>query len=322
LNSNCANHTGTLCPTGLQLCLDGICRTPQLCDDLPFQGCPFFECSDGSCTTNYSNCLCVTDHTKVTCCDGTCVPLDTPCAVTAPAFLSPMNVTLTLDPSLENNLVVPTSSNFTTKVVSISLPAGSINSVQTPNGTVNTVTVQGVSSSKIINSSIPVSSNGTLAPAKVLSVPVSVSFGTNISQVNNPVQLTFPLVNTNENSMCVAVLENDVWTCVNNSQTVQLSNNVYSVVANVSHFSIYAVVKKPSCFPEGNLSGVAFCAQQTWAAGTIGYFCANNGASFYMCLGTGFEALDNIQNCGRGTRCSCCAGEECSNFNAESPCRD
>jgi len=55
-NSTCAGHLGTDCPFGLELCLDGICRTPALCDSLPFQGCPLYECSDGSCTNNYNNC--------------------------------------------------------------------------------------------------------------------------------------------------------------------------------------------------------------------------------------------------------------------------
>jgi len=232
-----------------------------------------------------------------------------------------MNVTLTLDPALQNTLVVPTNSNITQKVVSVSLPPGSVDSVPVGNQSLNTINVQGVPNQKIINSTV-ISGANTLVNAKVLSVPISVSFGTNVSVVNVPVTLSFPNVNTNETQMCVAVLgENGTWSCVPNSDVVAVANNSYVVTANVSHFSIYAVIKQPNCIPEATLNGPAFCAQQTWASGTIGYFCANNGQSFYMCLEGGLSPIDNLQNCAAGTKCSCCGGVECSDLNRESPCR-
>eukprot|EP01122_Echinamoeba_exundans_P017605 TRINITY_DN942_c0_g1_i1.p1 TRINITY_DN942_c0_g1~~TRINITY_DN942_c0_g1_i1.p1 ORF type:complete len:646 (+),score=66.92 TRINITY_DN942_c0_g1_i1:196-2133(+) len=45
---------GKVCPTGLQLCVDGACRKD--CSTAPFAGCPRYTCPDGTCTSRYDAC--------------------------------------------------------------------------------------------------------------------------------------------------------------------------------------------------------------------------------------------------------------------------
>eukprot|EP01114_Cavostelium_apophysatum_P020683 TRINITY_DN69_c0_g1_i1.p1 TRINITY_DN69_c0_g1~~TRINITY_DN69_c0_g1_i1.p1 ORF type:complete len:279 (-),score=59.16 TRINITY_DN69_c0_g1_i1:118-918(-) len=64
-----------------------------------------------------------------------------------------------------------------------------------------------------------------------------------------------------------------------------------------------------------------FCAAQTFPTGTIGYFCGDDGASFYMCLDGAFAPISNKQSCASGTTCQCADGVECSQGGAVSPCQ-
>eukprot|EP01114_Cavostelium_apophysatum_P020684 TRINITY_DN69_c0_g2_i1.p1 TRINITY_DN69_c0_g2~~TRINITY_DN69_c0_g2_i1.p1 ORF type:complete len:266 (-),score=43.43 TRINITY_DN69_c0_g2_i1:227-1024(-) len=63
-----------------------------------------------------------------------------------------------------------------------------------------------------------------------------------------------------------------------------------------------------------------YCASQVFPTGTIGYFCADSGDSFYMCLDGVFLYTSNKQSCAPGTLCQCADGVECSQGGTVSPC--
>jgi len=315
-NSNCSQNTGTHCPDDLQLCIDGICRISSLCQVLPYNGCPHFECSDGTCTSNYTDCLCPSDPTKVRCHDLSCVPLGTLCAFPAPAFVHPMNLTVTINTTLPTVIGVPSSSNLTKNIVTLSVPGGAVSGYS--NSSLNTIAVGGVSNGLLTNSTIA-DPLGNLTTANVVSSAVSVSFGSGQSVMNSPVGLYFHDVSSADSNVCVAVLEpNGTWSCVADSTVSTDSSGLMSVSANVSHFSTYAVVKKPVCFPSGREAASAYCARQTWS-GATGYFCADNGHHFYECVGGAWGGF--YMACGLGTSCNCCDGSECSQGGLVSPCR-
>jgi len=320
-NNTCSNDLGTNCPSPLQLCLDGICRTAALCTALPYYGCPIYQCPNGNCASTYSQCYYDGDPTHVLCYDGSDVPIGTPCAHTAPGFINAMNITVTIATDTSTEITVP-SATSSTPVASITVPEGT---VSPQNGTnLNTISVNGVSTSAYLNSSVvdPATGN-TSASASVVSSAINVNFGTGQSVLNNSVTLSFPnVVATNNASVCVASLLNSTWTCVNNT-VVFVTNGTSTVTSTVRHFSTYAVVIRPTCIPSSaGISALSFCNSQTWANGTIGYFCADGGSNFFQCLSGPWATQSGKHPCATGTSCSCCAGEECSDFNLESPCRN
>jgi len=322
-NATCTNHTGTVCPSGLQLCVDGICRTSDLCTQLPFHGCSAYECPTGQCATNYSSCLCPNQPTMAKCYDGSCTPLGVACATTSPAFLYPMNLTVTIDTQYNSSINCPPTNNNNGSVVVIQTPpGGGANGRRSfkRQDTLDTLQIRSVPSSYTDGSTIYDSSSNSLIPAYIATPPVSLSLGSG-NQFSGSTELSFPNAQkpSPTSDLCVASLNatNKEWKCSSSGSTT-VGNTVSSYV---SLLTIWAVVVQPTCIVSGSESGASFCARQTWDAGTIGYFCANGGHSFYMCWEAPTTWASSIQSCPTGTSCSCCSTNECSNHNLESPCR-
>jgi hypothetical protein len=243
-SSNCTERPTPVCPTGLALCIDGICRPSTVCRNLPYAGCSKYICGDGVCVQNYSVCLCTNDLSLIRCYGGGCTPLGTKCPLPAPQFDLVMNITVTLNVTVGANIGVPSAANSGQNIAEINLPSNSVGSF---NGTtLNTLTVGSVGTSDTSGSQV-LDTNGTQYLANVVSPGISVNFGTGQRNLSSDVTLTFLNVpsGVDPNSLCVAVLIDGIWYCSNYTTYVSHVNGTLTVSSNVSHFSTYAVIQKP-----------------------------------------------------------------------------
>jgi len=323
-NSDCFNHTGQICPSGLTRCIDGICRIAANCTGIPYAGCPVYQCPNGSCVNNYSSCLCPTDSSKVLCFDGTCTLIETPCAHLAPAFVTPMNQTYTVNTSSSNSITMTIA---TTSSTSPSSSLGTVtvqsSSVTPASGSYSLVTVKGAPGSVASSVTTPSSLSSTNVKTNLASPAVTVSTPTSQTSVVNASISLNVAAGVPVQNLCIGLVNDttNVISCVPGTTTVtKRRTGMNTLSAPITHLGTYAIFVMPSCQPDGSQSGNDFCANQNWGSLGSGYYCAANGAKFYQCYHLGTFTMGALQPCAPGTSCKCCANSECSVNNTQSPC--
>jgi len=322
-NSNCSNNTGSPCPSGLTKCIDGICRIAANCSGIRYAGCIASQCPNGSCVTNYSSCLCPGDPTKAKCFDGSCTPLGVACTNEAPAFVTPMNQTYTVNTASTSSISIQLATTASTA------PSASLGTVTVPSNSVtpavgglSLVNVKGASSS--LTSSLttvnPITS--AIAAANLASTAITVSTVASQTALNGTGSISLNVPSgVPAASLCVGLVNTTTNTigCVPTATTVskRSSGLMNSLTTSFSQLGTYALMFRPSCQVDGTESGASFCASQNYAPLPTGYYCAADGAKFYQCYGANQGA---ILPCAQGTLCQCCSDMECSMNNTQSPC--
>jgi hypothetical protein len=229
-----------------------------------------------------------------------------------------MNLTVTIDNEYNNSVNCPPSNNNNDTVVVVGTNGTGGANGKRQVDTLDTIILQSVPSSLTSNSWIYDPSSSAYISAYIATPAVSIALGS--GPLDGYANLSFPHARKPDpsNNLCVAILNvtSKIWSCEADSIT-----SGTTVSAEVNTFGVFAVVVQPSCIVSGSESGASFCSRQTWDAGSIGYFCANGGHSFYMCWDAPSTWASSLQSCPTGTSCSCCSSTECSNHNLESPCR-
>jgi len=322
-NSDCSNHTGNPCPAGLTKCIDGICRVAANCSGIPFAGCVASQCPNGSCTANYSNCLCPTDSSKAKCFDGSCTPLGVECANKAPAFVTPMNQTYTVNTASPSpitiQLATTTSTAPSNSLGTVTVPS---NSVTPAIGGLSLVNVKGASSSIISTLTTVNPLTGAIAAANMASTAITISTITSQTALtgNASISLNVPS-GIPAASLCVGLVNDTSNTigCVPTTTTVtkRSSGLTNSLTTTFTQLGTYALIVRPTCQVDGNENPNVFCSRQNYFPMATGYYCAADGAKFYQCYGLNQGAL---LPCSQGTKCQCCSNTECSLGNTQSPC--
>jgi len=146
-------------------------------------------------------------------------------------------------------------------------------------------------------------------------------FGVQISNIYTPSPVSFQFsVSVVSGGVVYTVGEDYCRDIVDGVITCDVPNLAFFSEGDVG-FSISQVTSVTfTLYPSCAVTPQQYCSELDVPADGIGYYCANNGNSFYECLSGAFASQSNEQPCPPGTLCQCEAGEECSDGGLVSPC--
>jgi len=261
--------------------------------DVPYSGCPFYQCPDGSCHTDWSpSCECSPGVAH--CYNGACevIGSDWPrCNVTAPAFVNPNNVTATTDTSASSSFTT-TQSKSSDPVVTVGTSNQALSgssSTSSGNGRrdvvfIDNIEVRGVPTMTTIYS-VTVDPAGNWYNVTIASATVSIT--SELGQVELNGNKTFQLIFHNVwlapgEQYCVAILDiSGTWTCLQNTVVTPYGNSYGDVQGDTHFLGIFAAIRRQlyiceaDC-PELPCAAVVYDLKTEDGLHTVGTLTVNN----------------------------------------------